>query len=85
MLACSNCHHREVFHQASPPEDPCYLCPRGRCLVKGCGCHVYEGMSAGNGNHEDHLRAKYKWGAWGYVQFAADAGQRVEVTSVLLN
>ncbi len=84
MLACSSCHHREVFHQADPPEDPCYLCPRGHCLVKGCSCQIYEGVSSSTGSHEEHLRAKTKWGLWGWVQFTVDAGQRLEVAHIVI-
>ncbi len=81
MLACGACNHPLVFHKAQPDGDPCYLCPRGRCLVGKCRCRAYEGALPGPKNHDLHEMAKVKWGDWGLMLFSSSKELAITSTS----
>ena len=69
MFQCENCGHPILFHKESPPDDPCYLCPRGHCLLTDCRCEVYRGVRLSTQPHPSHDMAKARWGLWWSVHF----------------
>jgi len=69
MYMCGSCNHPVVFHEATPPKEPCYLCPRGKCKVSRCTCAHYDGIQLSSKPHAVHKLETLQWGNWGTVLF----------------
>ena len=72
MHVCLSCNHFLVFHKAGGGNPPCYLCPPTKCLVEGCNCAEYRGMTLTDRPHAEHSAMQMKWGMWGNVVFSTE-------------
>jgi len=70
MHVCLSCNHFLVFHRPSGGDEPCFLCPPTKCLVEGCRCNEYDGVTLTDRPHEEHKSMQVLWGSWGFVVFS---------------